>query len=119
MAEVNEKRSIGVSDGALIPDRAEKSLFSAWRISFFGALILLGVLPLISPDPFWEIIKFIPDGILRTFQVTVLSIFFALIMGLFCSVTEHGDRRERDHVERRRGRGDRRHADPPATSPGE
>ncbi len=83
MAEVNEKRSIGVSDGALIPDRAEKTLFSAWRISFFGALILLGALPLISPDPFWEIIKFIPDGILRTFQVTVLSIIFALIIGLF------------------------------------
>ena len=83
MAEVKENETIGVSDGALIPDRAEKSIFSAWRISFFGALIMLGALPIISPDPFWEIIKFIPDGILRTFQVTVLSIVFALIIGLF------------------------------------
>ena len=83
MAEVKEKETIGVSDGALVPNRADKSIFSAWRISFFGALILLGALPLISPDPFWEIIKFIPDGILRTFQVTVLSIIFALVIGLF------------------------------------
>lgn len=83
MAEVDHKQSIGVSDGALIPDRADKSLFSAWRISFFGALVLLIALPIISPDPFWEIIRFIPDGVLRTFQVTVMSIVFALIIGLF------------------------------------
>jgi polar amino acid transport system permease protein len=83
VAEVNEKQPIGVSDGALIPDRADKSLFSAWRISFFGAIGLLVALPLISPKPFWDIIKFVPDGILRTFQVTVLSIVFALIIGLF------------------------------------
>lgn len=83
MAEVDRNRSIGVSDGALIPDRADKSVFSAWRISFFGALAMLAALPIISPDPFWEIIKFIPDGVARTFQVTVLSIVFALIIGLF------------------------------------
>jgi polar amino acid transport system permease protein len=83
VAEVNEKQPIGVSDGALVPDRADKSIFSAWRISFFGAIILLVALPLISPKPFWDIIKFVPDGILRTFQVTVLSIVFALIIGLF------------------------------------
>ena len=74
---------MGVSDGALIPDQADKSVFSAWRISFGGALVLLGVLPLISPDPYWTILQFIPDGILRTFEVTVLSIIFALIIGLF------------------------------------
>ena len=83
MAEVNDKQNIGVSDGALIPDQADKSVFSAWRISFFGAIILLVALPLFSPDPYWNIIMFVPDGILRTFQVTVLSIVFALIIGLF------------------------------------
>jgi polar amino acid transport system permease protein len=83
VAEVGDKQHLGVSDGALIPDRADKTIFSAWRISFFGALIMLGALPLISPDPFWKIIKFIPDGVLRTFQVTVMSIVFALIIGLF------------------------------------
>ncbi|MFW6313772.1 MAG: amino acid ABC transporter permease [Spirochaetota bacterium] len=83
MAEVNDKQNIGVSDGALIPDKADKSIFSAWRISFFGAIILLVALPVFSPDPYWSIIAFVPDGILRTFQVTILSILFALIIGLF------------------------------------
>jgi polar amino acid transport system permease protein len=73
---------IEISDGALIPDKGEKSIFSAWRISFFGALALLVILPLASPDPYWKIITFIPDGILRTFQVTVLSIVIALAIGL-------------------------------------
>ena len=66
MAEVNEKQPIGVSDGALIPDRSDRSGFSAWRISFFGAIGLLVALPLISPEPYWDILKFVPDGILRT-----------------------------------------------------
>ncbi len=73
---------ITVSDGALIPDRGEASVFSAWRISFFGALALVVILPLVSPEPYREIIRFVPDGILRTFQVTVISIVFSLIIGL-------------------------------------
>lgn len=80
--EGDSRKGIEVSDGALIPDRAEKSVFSAWRISFFGAIGLLVILPIVSPDPFWEIITFIPDGVLRTFQVTVISIVLALIIGL-------------------------------------
>lgn len=88
MASVNgdsqsrQRTQITVSDGALIPDRGEASVFSAWRISFFGALGLVILLPLVSPDPYREIITFLPDGILRTFQVTLISIFFALIIGL-------------------------------------
>ncbi|TVR71083.1 MAG: amino acid ABC transporter permease [Spirochaetaceae bacterium] len=74
---------ITVSDGALIPDRAEGSLLSAWRISFYGALGLVVLLPIISPHPYREIMRYLPDGILRTFQVTLISIFFALIIGLF------------------------------------
>ncbi|MFA7566609.1 MAG: amino acid ABC transporter permease [Alkalispirochaeta sp.] len=76
------KTQITISDGALIPDRGEASTFSAWRISFFGALGLLILLPLVSPDPYLEILAFVPDGIFRTFQVTTISIFFALIIGL-------------------------------------
>ncbi len=78
----NKKTQITISDGALIPDRGESSIFSAWRISFFGALGLVILLPLVSPDPYREILTALPDGILRTFQVTLISIFFALIIGL-------------------------------------
>jgi polar amino acid transport system permease protein len=77
-----KQNNITVSDGALIPDRAEKSIFSAWRISFIGAIGLLVLLPVISPSPYGEIIRFLPDGILRTFQVTVASILLALVIGL-------------------------------------
>ncbi len=81
MAEVKRPR-IEVTDGALIPEKEEKATFTAWRISFFGALALLVLLPLISPHPFREIMIFLPDGILATFEVTVLSIIFALVLGL-------------------------------------
>ncbi len=85
MAEVKQtakQAKIDISDGALIPDRGEKSIFSAWRISFFGAIALLIILPFVSPDPFWHILKFLPDGIARTFEVTVSSIVIALFVGL-------------------------------------
>ncbi|MCL1834179.1 MAG: amino acid ABC transporter permease, partial [Leptospirales bacterium] len=36
----------------------------------------------ISPKPYLDILLFMPDGILKTFQVTITSIFFALIIGL-------------------------------------
>lgn len=83
MAKItNNKTKIQITDGVLIPERNDTSLFSAWRISFYGAISLLILLPLISPEPYRNIILFIPDGIIKTFQVTVLSIFFALIIGL-------------------------------------
>jgi len=74
---------IEVTDGALIPEKGERVVFSAWRISFFGAIALLVILPFIAPDPYWKILQFLPDGILKTFQVTVLSIVCAVVVGLF------------------------------------
>ena len=82
MAEIKSNR-IEVSDGALVPDKDSHSLFSAWKISFFGAVAILIILPIVWPDPYRDILVFIPDGILKTFQVTILSIIFALIIGLF------------------------------------
>jgi polar amino acid transport system permease protein len=82
VAEI-KRTKIDISDGALIPERGEKSIFSAWRISFFGAMALLILLPVISPDPYWRVIKFVPDGILRTFQVTIMAIILSLFVGLF------------------------------------
>ena len=79
----SRKTRIEVSDGALIPEKEQRATFTAWRISFFGAIALLVLLPLISPEPYRRIITFLPDGIIMTFIVTVLSIVFALIVGLF------------------------------------
>lgn len=77
---------ITISDGTLIPEKGEKQIFSAWRISFFGAIGILTLLIFLSPDPYARIILFLPDGILRTFQVTTLSILLALVIGLIAGL---------------------------------
>lgn len=73
---------IEVTDGAAIPSKKDIGLFSGWRIAFAGAILILVYLAVSQPDPYLKILKFIPDGILVTFQVTICSIFFALILGL-------------------------------------
>ena len=82
----SEKNKIQLTDGILIPEKEENSFFSAWRISFIGAIILLVVLPIISPSTYWDIIKFLPDGILNTFIVTVCSILAASVIGLIAGL---------------------------------
>jgi len=78
--------TINVTDGTLIPLKDEGSLLSAWNISFFGAVALLVILPLFSPDPYLRILAFVPDGLVATFSVTLISIFFALLIGLFAGL---------------------------------
>jgi polar amino acid transport system permease protein len=75
--------SIEVGDGAAIPVKSDKGLFTAWRVAFFGAIISFIALLVFKPDPYLSIIKFVPDGILITFQVTIESILLALVIGLF------------------------------------
>jgi polar amino acid transport system permease protein len=77
---------IEVTDGALIPGRGEKSTFSAWRISFFGAILVLLYLFIFQKHPYRDIMAFLPDGILRTFEVTLLSIACSLVVGLLTGV---------------------------------
>ena len=81
-----DKDEITTREVPLIPEKGKKEIFSAWRISFFGAIGILIFLVIYSPDPYRAIIKFIPDGILRTFQVTVFSILLALVIGLFAGL---------------------------------
>ena len=58
-------------------------LFTAWRVAFFGSISIRQFLVVFKPDPYLEIIKFVPDGILVTFEVTIMSILLALVIGLF------------------------------------
>lgn len=81
-----DEEKITIRDGTLIPGKGKKEIFSAWRISFFGAVGILIFLVIYSPDPYSRILLFIPDGILRTFQVTVFSILLALVIGLFAGL---------------------------------
>ena len=77
---------INVTDGTLIPKKGESGAMSAWNISFFGAVALLVALPVFTPDPYLKILAFVPDGLTATFGVTLASIFFSLIIGLFAGL---------------------------------
>jgi polar amino acid transport system permease protein len=81
-----ESTVIDITDGAAIPRKKDAGLVSAWRISFVGALIILILLLVLKPDPYLQIIKFLPDGILVTFEVTFASIGFALLLGLITGI---------------------------------
>jgi len=74
---------ISVTDGAAVPSRSDAGLFTAWRIAFFGAIGIILYLIIAKPDPYREVLVFLPDGILVTFEVTVLAILLSLIIGLF------------------------------------
>ena len=95
MAKINSKTNIEITDGVLIPGRDDSSIFSAWRIAFYGAISSLILLLIFAPEPYRQLFKFVigfdenwnfdfdKSGIVKTFEVTVLSIFFALLIGLF------------------------------------
>ncbi|PIE58249.1 MAG: amino acid ABC transporter permease [Desulfobulbus propionicus] len=73
---------IEVGDGAAIPFPEDKGLVSAWWVALIGTTCLLITLPVVRPDPYLDILKFIPDGVVVTFQVTILAILFAIVIGL-------------------------------------
>ena len=77
-----EITKIEVGDGAAIPNPNDKGLVSAWWIAIFGAVALLILLPVVKPDPYLAILKFVPDGIVITFEVTILSISLAIVIGM-------------------------------------
>jgi polar amino acid transport system permease protein len=75
-------KPIEVGDGAAIPLKSDAGLFTAWRIAFFGAIVLCLYLAFGKPEPYFEIFRFVPDGILVTFKVTVGAILLAILIGL-------------------------------------
>jgi polar amino acid transport system permease protein len=86
MEVAGEKMTIEVGDGAAIPTKSDKGLFTAWRIAFVGSISLLVFLISYKPDPYLNILKFVPDGILVTFKVTVGAILLALVIGLIAGL---------------------------------
>lgn len=77
---------IAVGDGAAIPLKSDAGLFTAWRIAFFGAILICLYLAFGKPEPYLAIFKFVPDGILVTFKVTVGAILLAMVIGLIAGL---------------------------------
>lgn len=71
-------------DSALIP--RERSLMVAWWIAVVAAVVIIAGATIFKPDPYWEIVGFIGDGLVVTFEITVISMTFALILGLFAGL---------------------------------
>ncbi|GAB6177756.1 amino acid ABC transporter permease [Desulfobaculum senezii] len=74
--------TIDIGDGAAIPRKRDIGLFNAWWLAFLGALAIITYLCVTKPDPYLDILRFVPDGVLVTFQVTILSILLSLVIGL-------------------------------------
>ena len=82
MTQKYSQKEIHIGDGAAIPRKKDAGLFNAWWLTFFGAVGTIIYLCVAEPDPYWRILQFLPDGVLVTFQVTILSILFSLVLGL-------------------------------------
>lgn len=73
-----------VTDGAAIP--RERSMFVAWWAAIAVTLVLIPALTIFFPSSYRRILAFIPDGILRTIQITIISIGVALVIGLLAGL---------------------------------
>ena len=85
-----ERSTITMTDGVLIPNKKNKHIISSWRITFWGALIILIALCLfvkstnskgVVTHTYWEIFKFTIKGAPTTFECTICAIIGAVIIG--------------------------------------
>ena len=92
-ATKTESSTINMTDGVLIPKKGEKHVFTSWRLTFFGALILSAVLIIFFPDPYRLIFLTCLRGAPVTFEVTIFSIIGAVIIGTFTGLGSVSKRR--------------------------
>jgi len=71
-------------DSAAIP--RERSLMIAWWIALGLAVAFIVGSVIFKPDPYTEIARFIGDGLVITFQMTIVSMLFALLLGLLAGL---------------------------------
>jgi len=79
---MTESKIIDVGEGAAIPSRNDWGLVNAWVISIVGAVVAILYLLVVHPDPYQRLLVYLGDGILITFEVTIVSIICACIIGL-------------------------------------
>ena len=84
MPSTSAPHHVWQDDSAVIP--RERNLLVAWWIAVAAAVIIIVGATILWPDPYWEIARFIGDGLVVTFQITIVSMTFALILGLFAGL---------------------------------
>ena len=77
-------------DSAAIP--RDYNLKVAWAIAIVLAVTVIIGTVVFKPDPFAEILTFIADGLVVTFQITIVSMTFALVLGLIAGLGRTAER---------------------------
>ena len=77
---VQNAPTIIVTEGPAVSK--DKGSLNAWLIVFVASVLILIALCLWRPDPYWKIMQFVPDGLLVTFGITIISICIAVPLGL-------------------------------------
>ncbi len=78
----NEEKVLIFTEGPAPLNIKEKNRISAWFFSFAFSILTLAGLCIYRPDPYWTIMLFVPDGLLVTFQITLISVSIAVPIGL-------------------------------------
>lgn len=76
-----EPTVIAMTDGVLIPKKANKHLITSWRLTFIGSVALLILLCALKPDVYWKIFVYTVTGIPTTFECTIFAILGAVLIG--------------------------------------
>ena len=79
---MNEEPVLIFTEGPAPLNIKEKGKFSAWLFAFLFAVLTLTGLCIYRPDPYLNVLLFIPDGLLVTFQITIMSVAIAVPIGL-------------------------------------
>ena len=83
-----EKPSSGApvwqDDSAAIP--RERNLLVAWWIALVAAVAVVIIAVVFKPDPYAELLVFIGDGLVVTFQITIISMSLSLVLGLIAGL---------------------------------
>ncbi len=70
------------TDLKLIPGNELSSRLDAWWWLVAAVVLVIGLLMLLKPDPYWNILLFVRDGLLTTILLTVVSFPFILMVGI-------------------------------------
>ena len=81
-----EPTVISMTDGVLIPKKGNPHLVTSWRLTFFGAVILIVCLCVFEPNTYWKIFKYTITGIPTTFECTIFAILGAVLIGTVTGV---------------------------------
>jgi polar amino acid transport system permease protein len=75
--------SINFPESKIKDTKIEKSQkYDPWWLMVFGVVLIIALLTILKPDPFWRLLVFVKDGVFVTIFTTLASFILILIFGL-------------------------------------